>query len=86
MVGSLNTIFVQRLLGEKSDIKVKNDAILSIVFCGTSLRLIDSSLRLYLGCGFRPPQSFCGHSAVNTIGKEAVLPRASAQIVSSGTV
>ena len=26
----------------------------------TSPRLIDRSFRLYLGCGFRPPQSFCG--------------------------
>ena len=60
--------------------------ILTIVFCGTSRRLIDHGFRLYLGCGFRPPWSFRGHSTVNTIGKDAVLPCASAQIVSGGTV
>ena len=36
------------------------------------------SFRLYLGCGFHPPGSFCSCSAVNTIGKDAVLPCANA--------
>ena len=36
------------------------------------------SFCLYLGCGFRPPWSFCSCSTVNTMGEDAVLPCANA--------
>ena len=36
------------------------------------------SFRLYRGCGFYPPRSFCSCSVVNTISKDAVLSCANA--------
>ena len=65
----------------------RTTAIFTIVtFYGRSPRLIDRGFRLYRGCGFRPLRSFRGHSVANTINKDAVLLRAHAQQVSSGTV
>jgi len=78
-VGSLKTIFAQRLFGENGDIKVNmmpTAAILPIVF----LQHITMVFTLVVVFVHR------GCSAVNMIGKEAVLPRANAQIVSNGTV
>jgi len=78
-VGSLKTIFAQRLFGERGDTKVNmmpTAAILTIVF----LQHITMVFTLVVVLVHR------GCSAVNMIGKDTVLPRENALIVSSGTV
>ena len=63
-----------------------NRQYLLLPFYSRSPRLIYCSFRPYHSCGFRPPRSFRSRSAVNTIGKDVVLPHAHAQVVLSGTV
>jgi len=82
-VGSLKTMLAQLLLGEKDNVNVNNDANNGNIYHRYVLRQIAMVNRPRVSS---LPRWFHGHSAVNTTDRDAVLPRAHAQLVSSDTV